>query len=467
MRRMKHPFEKLCLRDALVVSLAAIAPAAAYIDPGTGSMLLQMHRCRNRGRDLLFPRIADQAHVAVFATRGACGRGQFGAAARRSASLIAALASSRSFRDPDATLVEHEGRLIRAVRGHALDDFRRMLEDPVVRKWMDEGRIVRTRPLPRVETPPQYCRLRRRVLRARAHRVRQPAGRMGAGDAGGRRIADPRTRPRALLPRGWQLKDATPANVLFRNCGAGFRRPAFDRSARPSSCLWIARHQFETTFLLPLDCLGRGGIADLLDSVESRCRPLARGAGRQSSGAALDEAAALAHGRAAGRARREGGRGRRDATRDEGRERRTGALHPGRSLAGLAAAVEPMRVETRGAKFPLASLHGDAQPLRQRRPAGQANVHRRCHRRHAAAAHARYRREHRRIQRDRREPGRGRRARHRRALGCGDLGARPDGRAAGSSRSSAISVGRRRRSAGAIASSSRCLAARPAASTWS
>ena len=71
--------------------------------------------------------------------------------------MTPALASSRSFRDPDATLVEHDGRLIRAVRAHALDAFRRMLEDPVVQRWMDDGRIVRTRPLPRVETPPQFA----------------------------------------------------------------------------------------------------------------------------------------------------------------------------------------------------------------------------------------------------------------------------------------------------------------------
>ncbi len=37
---MKHPISVLAC--ALVVSLAAVAPAAAYIDPGTGSMLLQM-----------------------------------------------------------------------------------------------------------------------------------------------------------------------------------------------------------------------------------------------------------------------------------------------------------------------------------------------------------------------------------------------------------------------------------------
>ena len=40
LHRMKHLLEKLAC--ALMVSIAAVAPAAAYIDPGTGSMLLQM-----------------------------------------------------------------------------------------------------------------------------------------------------------------------------------------------------------------------------------------------------------------------------------------------------------------------------------------------------------------------------------------------------------------------------------------
>ena len=37
---MKHPISVFTC--ALVVSAASVAPAAAYIDPGTGSMLLQM-----------------------------------------------------------------------------------------------------------------------------------------------------------------------------------------------------------------------------------------------------------------------------------------------------------------------------------------------------------------------------------------------------------------------------------------
>ncbi len=37
---MKHPISALV--TALAVTLASAGPAAAYIDPGTGSMLLQM-----------------------------------------------------------------------------------------------------------------------------------------------------------------------------------------------------------------------------------------------------------------------------------------------------------------------------------------------------------------------------------------------------------------------------------------
>jgi SAM-dependent methyltransferase len=165
--------------------------------------------------------------------------------------LIPAAASPRSFRDPDATLVEHDGRLVRAVRGHALDAFRRMLEDPVVRRWMDEGRLVRTRPLPRVETPPQFADFDGECFEhERIAFVSQPAEwapEMLA--AAGRLTLD---LARALLPRGWQLKDATPANVLFRNAEPVFVDLPSLVAREPGSCLWIARHQFETTFLLPL-----------------------------------------------------------------------------------------------------------------------------------------------------------------------------------------------------------------------
>jgi SAM-dependent methyltransferase len=160
-------------------------------------------------------------------------------------------ASLKSFRDPDATLVEHEGRLIRAVRGHALADFRRMLEDPVVRQWMDQGRLVRTRPLPRTETPPQFAAFDGECFEhERIAFVSQPAEwapeMLAAAGTLTLELA------RALLPRGWQLKDATPANVLFRNAEPVFVDLPSIVAREPGHCLWIARHQFETTFLLPL-----------------------------------------------------------------------------------------------------------------------------------------------------------------------------------------------------------------------
>jgi SAM-dependent methyltransferase len=165
--------------------------------------------------------------------------------------LTPALASSRSFRDPDATLVEHEGRLIRAVRGHALAAFRRMLEDPVVRRWMDEGRIVRTRPLARVETPPQLADFDGECFEhERIAFVSQPAEwapeMLAAAGSLTLELA------RLLVPRGWQLKDATPANVLFRDSEPVFVDLPSIVPREPGDCLWIARHQFETCFLLPL-----------------------------------------------------------------------------------------------------------------------------------------------------------------------------------------------------------------------
>ena len=173
--------------------------------------------------------------------------------------MIAAAAGARSFRDPDATLVEHDGRLIRAVRGHALESFRRMLEDPVVRKWMDDGRLVRTRPLARIETPPQLVDFDGECFEhERLPFVSQPAEwapEMLA--AAGMLTID---LARALLGRGWQLKDATPANVLFRNAEPVFVDLPSIVAREPGNCLWIARHQFETTFLLPLIAAVEAGL---------------------------------------------------------------------------------------------------------------------------------------------------------------------------------------------------------------
>jgi SAM-dependent methyltransferase len=152
--------------------------------------------------------------------------------------------SPRSFRDPDAYLAEHEGRLIRTVRPHAAAAFRRMLADPVVRRFMDEGRLVRTTPIVMAGVDGECFEHERIPF------VSHPAEwapEMLAAAAGLTLELS-----RALLPRGLQLKDATPANVLFRGAQPVFVDLPSIVAREPGSCLWNARHQFETTFLLPL-----------------------------------------------------------------------------------------------------------------------------------------------------------------------------------------------------------------------
>ena len=178
----------------------------------------------------------------------------------------------------------------------------------MVRRWMDEGRIVRTRPLPRVETPPQLADFDGECFEhERIAFVSQPAEwapeMLAAAGSLTLELA------RELLPRGWQLKDATPANVLFRDSEPVFVDLPSIVTREPGSCLWIARHQFETTFLLPLVASVEAGLPIAWTLSNPGRGPLARGARRHPRRAALDEAGSLAHGRAAGRARREGGRG--------------------------------------------------------------------------------------------------------------------------------------------------------------
>jgi SAM-dependent methyltransferase len=160
-------------------------------------------------------------------------------------------ASPRSFRDPDAVLIEHGERLIRAVRARALDGFKRALSDPVVQRWMDEGKLVRTRPLSRSELPAQLADFNGQCFEhERVPFVTVPAEwapEMLA--AAGRLTLD---LARELLPRGLQLKDATPANVLFRNAEPVFVDLPSIVAREATSCIWLARNQFEATFLLPL-----------------------------------------------------------------------------------------------------------------------------------------------------------------------------------------------------------------------
>ena len=250
---------------------------------------------------------------------------------------------------------------------------------------------------------------------------------MGAGDAGRRGFADARARACAAAARlAAQGRDAGERAVS--QLRAGFVDLPSIVAREPGSCLWIARHQFETTFLLPLVASVEAG----LPIAWTLSNPVA-GLSHESLAGILGARrwlkprlwrrvalpAALAAQAAAG-----GGAPR--AMKVASEEQARYILE--RSLRGLERQVGRCVDEARGPQLPLASLHGDTQPLRQRGPRGQAHVRDRGDRGHAAAPHARHRRQHRRIQRDRGEPGRRRRARHRRALGCGDLARAREGK---------------------------------------
>ncbi len=103
-----------------------------------------------------------------------------------------------------------------------------------------------------------------------------------------------------MLPLGLQLKDATPANILFRGAQPVFVDLPSIVAREPGSCLWNARHQFETTFLLPLIASVETGlpIATTLPIPSPACRM--RRWRASSACVPLAEAAPVADGRAAG-----------------------------------------------------------------------------------------------------------------------------------------------------------------------
>lgn len=154
-----------------------------------------------------------------------------------------------SFRDPSGSLRLHEGRVLRVVRPEAAAELDRILALPVVAGLMAEQRLVAT-----VRLEPAAAAALGAEGAVYEHEripfVSYPAEWSPAmlADAADFTLG----LALELLAHGLMLKDATPANVLFKDS-----RPVFvdlpsivPRSA--GDFVWLARHQFETCFLLPL-----------------------------------------------------------------------------------------------------------------------------------------------------------------------------------------------------------------------
>ena len=156
-----------------------------------------------------------------------------------------------TFRDPSGSLFDVDGRILRNIRGPQAAAFRSMVDSAVVKSLIERGLLVATRPIEASEVP---AALRGRDGEWFGHErigfVSVPAewSAMMLAHAARHTL----TIGLELLRDGYVLKDATPANVLFRGARPVFvDLPSIERFAGGNG-LWLARHQFETCFLLPL-----------------------------------------------------------------------------------------------------------------------------------------------------------------------------------------------------------------------
>lgn len=163
-----------------------------------------------------------------------------------------------TFRDPSGSLFDVDGRILRLIRPDAAAGFRSLLDAEAVRRLVDKGWMVRTRRLDPFEVPESLRPIQGDWYEhVRLGFVSLPAEWSAAmlADAALRTldICD------ELLGSGYLLKDATPANILFDGPRPVFVDVPSIEPLRPGATLWTARHQFETTFLLPLlACLDVG-----------------------------------------------------------------------------------------------------------------------------------------------------------------------------------------------------------------
>src|SRR5688572_33160851 len=150
-------------------------------------------------------------------------------------------AQAPPFRDPDASLMFADGRVLRAVNSEASQPFGAMLAHPFIARLMADGRLVNT---------------------TRAILDEVPADGVGSVVYEHERIPfvsypfewSPTMLARAaeftatlcleLLEHGFPLKDATPANVLFRGTDPVWVDVPSIVERSPGTFLWNAQDQF-------------------------------------------------------------------------------------------------------------------------------------------------------------------------------------------------------------------------------
>jgi len=156
-----------------------------------------------------------------------------------------------TFRDPSGSLFDVDARILRLIRPSEALTFRNLLATDVVRGLVERGAMVATRPVAMADVPGSLRSLPGEWFEhARIGFVSVPAEWSAAMLA--QAALHTLDLNEELLRHGLVLKDATPANVLFEGGRPTFVDVPSIEPLRPGQNLWVARHQFETTFLLPL-----------------------------------------------------------------------------------------------------------------------------------------------------------------------------------------------------------------------
>ncbi len=161
---------------------------------------------------------------------------------------VHAAPAHRSFRDPAGTLYRFPDRILRAVQPAHIKDLQDFLATSAARDASEDGRLVRSAPVP----PSEYPELDARYLWEHeripfpSFPYEWPPEMLHAAATLTLDLAE------AALKEGFGLKDATPYNVLFRGaCPVFVDVLSFERRD-PLDSTWMAYGQFVRTFLLPL-----------------------------------------------------------------------------------------------------------------------------------------------------------------------------------------------------------------------
>jgi protein-L-isoaspartate O-methyltransferase len=158
--------------------------------------------------------------------------------------------SSFSFRDPGGRVYVHKGRILRWLRAEAAVDVLEFLRTPVARTLTEGGQMVSSRALEKDEVPKDVGSSGEWLEHSRVWFPSFPYEWIPEmlHDAGQLTL----DLARDVMFAGFELKDATPFNVLFEGSRPVFIDVASVQKTDSGVWTWHAYAQFVQSFLLPL-----------------------------------------------------------------------------------------------------------------------------------------------------------------------------------------------------------------------